>query len=193
MPVVLRVLNSTHSFLFSCNKDSHCWVPWCDEAVNIDKLLDIFRSMHHKVDSHINWLLLTSCDWYWYGTTWLCRSGILACSWNAAQHIVLWNPGDCSYARALYSLTSPFLFYSRALELAVKHKTHVDTVLAYRQKFLEDFGKKETNKRFLQYAEGVSIPWHYSYSLGSDGSLQPFWQWNCFAVFLLQFKCGCKS
>ncbi|NXC47694.1 IFT80 protein, partial [Penelope pileata] len=50
--------------------------------------------------------------------------------------------------------------WDRALELAVKHKTHVDTVLAYRQKFLEDFGKKETNKRFLQYAEGVSIPWN---------------------------------
>lgn len=45
----------------------------------------------------------------------------------------------------------------RALELAVKYKTHVDTVLAYRQKFLETFGKQETNKRYLQYAEGVSI------------------------------------
>ncbi|NWT08394.1 IFT80 protein, partial [Vireo altiloquus] len=45
--------------------------------------------------------------------------------------------------------------WDRALELAVKHRTHVDTVLAYRQKFLADFGKKETNQRFLQYAEGV--------------------------------------
>uniref|UniRef100_A0A452J3W1 Uncharacterized protein n=1 Tax=Gopherus agassizii TaxID=38772 RepID=A0A452J3W1_9SAUR len=52
--------------------------------------------------------------------------------------------------------------WDRALELAVKHKTHVDTVLGYRQKFLEDFGKKETNKRFLQYAEGVSILWKLS-------------------------------
>lgn len=53
---------------------------------------------------------------------------------------------------------SSLLFSSRALELAVKHKTHVDTVLAYRQKFLDDFGRKETNQRFLQYAEGASIP-----------------------------------
>ena len=45
----------------------------------------------------------------------------------------------------------------RALELAVKHKTHVDTVLAYRQKYLANFDKTETNKRFLQYAEGVSL------------------------------------
>uniref|UniRef100_A0A8C9ZRD1 Intraflagellar transport 80 homolog (Chlamydomonas) n=1 Tax=Sander lucioperca TaxID=283035 RepID=A0A8C9ZRD1_SANLU len=46
-----------------------------------------------------------------------------------------------------------------ALELAVKHKTHVDTVLAYRGKFLQTFGRKETNKRFLQYAEGVEVDW----------------------------------
>ncbi|XP_067400467.1 intraflagellar transport protein 80 homolog isoform X1 [Emydura macquarii macquarii] len=49
--------------------------------------------------------------------------------------------------------------WDRALELAVKHKTHVDTVLGYRQKFLEDFGKKETNKRFLQYAGGLEVDW----------------------------------
>ncbi|XP_053567774.1 intraflagellar transport protein 80 homolog [Bombina bombina] len=49
--------------------------------------------------------------------------------------------------------------WERALELAVKHKTHVDTVLAYRQKYLDDFSKKETSKRFLQYAEGVEVDW----------------------------------
>ncbi|NXN14848.1 IFT80 protein, partial [Indicator maculatus] len=45
--------------------------------------------------------------------------------------------------------------WDRALDLAVKHRTHVDTVLAHRQKYLRDFGRTETNKRFLQYAEGV--------------------------------------
>ncbi|NWV07561.1 IFT80 protein, partial [Ptilonorhynchus violaceus] len=50
--------------------------------------------------------------------------------------------------------------WERALDLAVKHRTHVDTVLAYRQKFLEDFGKKETNPRFLQYAEGLEVDWN---------------------------------
>ncbi|XP_041850740.1 intraflagellar transport protein 80 homolog [Melanotaenia boesemani] len=49
--------------------------------------------------------------------------------------------------------------WERALELAVKHKTHVDTVLAYRQKFLQKFSRKETNKRFLQYSEGVEVDW----------------------------------
>ncbi|KAM8954240.1 intraflagellar transport protein 80 homolog [Pelodytes ibericus] len=49
--------------------------------------------------------------------------------------------------------------WERALELAVKHKTHVDTVLAYRQKYLDDFSKKEINKRFLQYAQGVEVNW----------------------------------
>ncbi|XP_029964849.1 intraflagellar transport protein 80 homolog [Salarias fasciatus] len=49
--------------------------------------------------------------------------------------------------------------WERALELAVKHKTHVDTVLAYREKFLQRFGRKETNQRFLQYSEGVEVDW----------------------------------
>uniref|UniRef100_H0ZLQ6 Intraflagellar transport 80 n=1 Tax=Taeniopygia guttata TaxID=59729 RepID=H0ZLQ6_TAEGU len=53
--------------------------------------------------------------------------------------------------------------WERALDLAVKHRTHVDTVLAYRQKFLEDFGKKETNQRFLQYAEGFKVLLQYFY------------------------------
>ncbi|XP_005092728.1 intraflagellar transport protein 80 homolog [Aplysia californica] len=49
--------------------------------------------------------------------------------------------------------------WDRALELAVKHKTHVDTVLGYRQKFLARFDKEETNKRFLQYKEGIDVDW----------------------------------
>jgi len=49
--------------------------------------------------------------------------------------------------------------WDRALELAVKHKTHVDTVLGYRQKFLSRFDKAEVNKRFLQYKEGIDVDW----------------------------------
>ncbi|OWF41163.1 intraflagellar transport protein 80 homolog [Mizuhopecten yessoensis] len=49
--------------------------------------------------------------------------------------------------------------WDRALELAVKHKTHVDTVLGYRQKYLTRFEKKENNKRYLQYMEGIEVDW----------------------------------
>ncbi|XP_014664680.1 PREDICTED: intraflagellar transport protein 80 homolog [Priapulus caudatus] len=49
--------------------------------------------------------------------------------------------------------------WDRALELALKHKTHVDTVLGFRQRYLVKFNKSETNKRFQQYAEGVDIDW----------------------------------
>lgn len=38
----------------------------------------------------------------------------------------------------------------RALELAVQYKSHVDTVLGYRQRHLAAFGKSETDARFLQ-------------------------------------------
>merc|ERR1711916_148276 len=49
--------------------------------------------------------------------------------------------------------------WDRALNLASKHKTHVDTVLAYRKKYLKQFGRKETIKRFITMSEGVVIDW----------------------------------
>jgi intraflagellar transport protein 80 len=44
-----------------------------------------------------------------------------------------------------------------ALDLAVKHKTHLDTVVAYRKRYLDRFERPETNKKFLQFEENVSL------------------------------------
>ncbi|KAJ3371974.1 Intraflagellar transport protein 80 [Kappamyces sp. JEL0680] len=49
--------------------------------------------------------------------------------------------------------------WDRALELAVKHKTHVDTVLHFRAKYLHALEKAEDNKRFLQLADSVPVEW----------------------------------
>ncbi|KAL2911875.1 hypothetical protein HK105_208658 [Polyrhizophydium stewartii] len=49
--------------------------------------------------------------------------------------------------------------WDRALELALKYKTHVDTVLYFREKYLRALGRAENNKRFLQYAQGVPVDW----------------------------------
>ena len=49
--------------------------------------------------------------------------------------------------------------YYRALELAVKHQTHVDTVLAYRDRYLKRLGSKETFKDFLDYSGKMEINW----------------------------------
>jgi len=49
--------------------------------------------------------------------------------------------------------------WDRALELAVHHKTHVDTVLGFRERFLAAMGREETLERFKQYREGVQIDW----------------------------------
>ncbi|XP_062598363.1 intraflagellar transport protein 80 homolog [Saccostrea cucullata] len=69
------------------------------------------------------------------------------------------NTAEIAYA-AIKEVNSVQLYnWDRALELAVKHKTHVDTVLGYRQRYLERFEKKEKNKRFLQYSEGIEIDW----------------------------------
>ena len=49
--------------------------------------------------------------------------------------------------------------WNRALEIATKNRTHVDTVIAYRQRFLQAQSKTETNERFLQYAKDIEIDW----------------------------------
>eukprot|EP00744_Colponema_vietnamica_P004654 GILI01006912.1.p1 GENE.GILI01006912.1~~GILI01006912.1.p1 ORF type:complete len:758 (-),score=200.90 GILI01006912.1:92-2365(-) len=49
--------------------------------------------------------------------------------------------------------------WERALELAVQHKTHVDTVLGHRQRYLDSCGRQETIKRFQQYAQEVAVDW----------------------------------
>jgi intraflagellar transport protein 80 len=47
--------------------------------------------------------------------------------------------------------------WDRALELAVQHKTHVDTVIYYRNIYLAQAGRAETNQRFMQYAQSVQV------------------------------------
>ena len=49
--------------------------------------------------------------------------------------------------------------WEKALDLAIKHKTHVDTVLAYRIKHLNRFDKDETIKKFTQFNDEVEIDW----------------------------------
>ena len=49
--------------------------------------------------------------------------------------------------------------WGRALELALKHKKHVDTVLGYRAKYLAQHGKAETSAKFKQYASEVEVNW----------------------------------
>ena len=50
--------------------------------------------------------------------------------------------------------------WSRALDIALKYRSHVDTVLGYRQRYIEQFGKRETDQRFLQYANQVGDRYH---------------------------------
>lgn len=45
--------------------------------------------------------------------------------------------------------------WNRALDLAVKYRTHLDTVLGYRDRFLQRFAKKETDSKYMQYAKEV--------------------------------------
>ncbi|TPX54497.1 hypothetical protein PhCBS80983_g05895 [Powellomyces hirtus] len=49
--------------------------------------------------------------------------------------------------------------WERSLELAIKYKTHVDTVLHFREKYLKAVGRRETNRKFIQYSQNVEVDW----------------------------------
>lgn len=49
--------------------------------------------------------------------------------------------------------------WDKALDIAINNKTHVDTVIAYRKKFLEQYGKEEDNDRFKQYSRDIEVVW----------------------------------
>eukprot|EP00126_Sphaerothecum_destruens_P002345 Sdes_comp15780_c0_seq1m4841 len=49
--------------------------------------------------------------------------------------------------------------WDRALDLAIKHKTHVDTVLGFRANYLQTCNRTETDARFAEYAKEVVVDW----------------------------------
>ena len=49
--------------------------------------------------------------------------------------------------------------WDRALNLALANKTHVDTVLAYRKKYLDSVGLEEVNSKFLELSRENTIDW----------------------------------
>ena len=49
--------------------------------------------------------------------------------------------------------------WERALDIALQNKTHVDTVIAYRARYLEQMGLEEDKAIFQQYAQSVDIDW----------------------------------
>lgn len=49
--------------------------------------------------------------------------------------------------------------WDRALSIAVENRTHVDTVVAYRQRYLAQQSLTETDEKFLQYSRDLEIDW----------------------------------
>ena len=49
--------------------------------------------------------------------------------------------------------------WDRALEIAVQNKTHVDTVIAYRKRYLEMVHREETNEKFKQFSKEMDVDW----------------------------------
>uniref|UniRef100_A0A915Q7B6 Intraflagellar transport protein 80 homolog n=1 Tax=Setaria digitata TaxID=48799 RepID=A0A915Q7B6_9BILA len=64
--------------------------------------------------------------------------------------------------------------WDRALELAIKHKMHLETVIGYRQKYLEETGRKETDRNFLQYQSEVEIDWDHIQQIIQEDEAKDF-------------------
>ncbi|KAE9554173.1 hypothetical protein FO519_002594 [Halicephalobus sp. NKZ332] len=62
--------------------------------------------------------------------------------------------------RSIMTCLSLFQF-EKALDLATKNKIHIDTVLGYRQRYLEKTGRKENDSKFLKQLAEVEIDWHH--------------------------------
>lgn len=43
--------------------------------------------------------------------------------------------------------------------MAVKHKIHIDTVLGYRIRYLNETGRKENDPKFLKQLSNVEVDW----------------------------------
>ena len=74
---------------------------------------------------------------------------------NEAEQILL-------QARLFYraiKLNIKMYRWDKALDIAINNKTHVDTVIAYRKRFLDQYGKQEENERFKQYSADIEVDW----------------------------------
>ena len=49
--------------------------------------------------------------------------------------------------------------WDRALDIALQNKTHVDTVIAYRKRFLQMQKKEEDIDKFKQYNQEFDADW----------------------------------
>ena len=76
---------------------------------------------------------------------------------NEAERILLQASPPLVYRAVMLNIH--LYRWSRALDIAVKYRSHVDTCLGYRQKFLDSFSRRETDQKFIQYANQVEIDW----------------------------------
>jgi len=74
---------------------------------------------------------------------------------NEAESILM---GARLYYRAI-KMNIKMYKWDKALDIAIAQKTHVDTVIAYRKRFLEQYQKEETNERFTQLNQEIQVDW----------------------------------
>ena len=74
---------------------------------------------------------------------------------KSAENILIQN--DLIYR--VIELNMRLFRWRRALELAIDHRSHIDTVIAFRKKYLTNWNKEESIDLFLKYESEVDVNW----------------------------------
>lgn len=75
--------------------------------------------------------------------------------YEEAQQILL---GARLFYRAI-KMNIKLYKWERALQIAVENRTHLDTVIAYRMRYLQQMKREETNQKFIEYGKDIPIDW----------------------------------
>ena len=75
--------------------------------------------------------------------------------YDEAQQILL---GARLFYRAI-KMNIKLYKWERALQIAVENRTHVDTVIAYRMRYLQQMKREETNQKFIEYGKDLPLDW----------------------------------
>ena len=65
----------------------------------------------------------------------------------------------CLMCTGTFQINIKMYKWERALEIAINQKTHVDTVIAYRKRFLEQYNKEENIPRFKELYGEIEVDW----------------------------------
>lgn len=115
-------------------------------------MLDMAEEAYSEIDQYDKVFYIKEIKQYASKPQILAGQAQLGGCYQKAESILLQN--GLIYQAIMLNLN--FYNWNRALELAIKHKAHVDVVLYKRHIFLNELSKNENNELFLKIRDNVS-------------------------------------